>query len=238
MSVEFLQDVANLPDNYDFLMFGTTTPMPKGDVSSFKRIKQEVRKLRQQYDAYETYSRRRDLTERESQHIETIIRYIADQIIRLEQLHESGVDLRRYEGMGIRKGLSYKGKKHGFIRNISRMGKGLKMGGALDNANIAQYLKGWWDRLRTAGPAPAEAIESDGDFWEAFRYVLENPGEKAGYPKRLLALVFRLLDERGILFERVAGQLVPGPFFQNHEDMADLARDFFINNVMLKDNNA
>jgi hypothetical protein len=141
-------------------------------------------------------------------------------------------------GQNRGRGLSYKGKKHGFIRHISRMAKGLKMGGALDNANISQYLGGWWKRLRDAGPAPAEAIESDGDFWEAFRYVLENPGEKAGYPKRLLALIFRLLDERGILFERVAGQLVPGPFFQNHEDMADLARDFFINNVMLKDNNA
>jgi hypothetical protein len=143
-----------------------------------------------------------------------------------------GVKYKKPQG----RGLSYKGKKHGFIRGISRMGKGLTFGGALDNANIAQYMSGLYQRLRDAGPA--EGFSSDGDFWEAFRYIRENPLEKAGFPNKLLIRVFRMLDERGLLFERIAGQLLAGPFFQNHEDMVDAARDFFINNVAPPDNNA
>jgi len=217
---------------YDFPEFGRNQFMPKGDRGSMKKLRSELRRLDQQRSLYDDYSQRTDIGPREIAYLDEILRRIQKEIVWIEQLITGGIALRQ-QGQG----LSYKGKHHGFIRKICRMGKGLMHGGALDNANVAQYISQWYQRVRDTGPA--EVIESDGDFWEAFNYIREHPTEKAGFPNRLLIRIFRMLDARGILFERVAGQLVPGPFFLNHEDMSDAARDFFVNNVAVAvDNNA
>jgi hypothetical protein len=99
MDDAFLQDIANL-DTYDFNMFGTQTPMPKGDLGTFRKIRQEVKKLTRQYNAYETYSQQ-NLPQIEMDEIERIVRSIADNISRLEQLHVSGEYMRNYQGQGI-----------------------------------------------------------------------------------------------------------------------------------------
>jgi hypothetical protein len=94
--------------------------MPKGDTGSMKKLKTELRVLDEQRSLYDDYSQRTDLHPPEIAYLDEALRRIDRHILFIEELITAAVKLRQ-EGSG----LSYKGKKHGFIRRISRMAKGL-----------------------------------------------------------------------------------------------------------------